>query len=631
MNGVDPYSELIYKEEEFLEERRQLTLYQREHGKSYDKILNSQFDDKKVIFFENSLQWAKKNIIQSYWKLRNNQINEIDKKFKRQIRNHSHEDIKSLIDFYLKNNKNHLVEREFSDLKKEITAHLKSNFYPVENPKKCFVSISEIGSIDYKETEEKDYKDFVENLQKIFDVSTSKNQGLTFESNNNINLEIKNLAEQSLKEGLSLNKKIALVTGAGESSIAIEVVKNLLSSGMKVVVTTSSYSVKKLNFYKKTFQENSTLGSSLVVVPFSQGSTEDIKNLVSYLTKQDLLPDLLLPFGAVGEENTLSTLSDDSLASLKVMLFGVEKLIGELAKQFQINQVLYKKFSIILPLSPNHGIFGRDGMYAETKIGLETLFKKWYSENKDWGHFCKIIGARIGWVRGTGLMEMNNIVAPDLESNLKIKTFSQSEMAFLLTLLYTYQSQRNSEAVLLADLTGGLGNSGELNQELSNIRSKLLKEAAAIRNKNSLHSKLEALIYTKKMEEKKVHLLSKSLYSYPDIPTDKQLESFGNLQELDLSKIICVVGYGEIGPCGNSFSRWEIEKDGLLSIEGSIELAWMTGLIEYQKTDSGYSWVDKETGELVLDWEVKSKYEERLLSSVGIRLLENSDIGFRFE
>jgi 3-oxoacyl-ACP reductase-like protein len=35
---------------------------------------------------------------------------------------------------------------------------------------------------------------------------------------------------------------------------------------------------------------------------------------------------------------------------------------------------------VILPLSPNHGIFGYDGLYAESKLGLEALVNKWKSE-----------------------------------------------------------------------------------------------------------------------------------------------------------------------------------------------------------------------------------------------------------
>jgi 3-oxoacyl-ACP reductase-like protein len=68
----------------------------------------------------------------------------------------------------------------------------------------------------------------------------------------------------------------------------------------------------------------------------------------------------------------------------------------------------------ILPLSPNHGIFGNDGLYAESKLGLHALLHKWRSEA--WRPYLSLAGAIIGWTRGTGLMSTNNIVAPGISS-----------------------------------------------------------------------------------------------------------------------------------------------------------------------------------------------------------------------
>ena len=42
-----------------------------------------------------------------------------------------------------------------------------------------------------------------------------------------------------------------------------------------------------------------------------------------------------------------------------------------------------------MPLSPNHGLFGMDGLYSESKIALETLFAKWRSEG--WGVILSIM------------------------------------------------------------------------------------------------------------------------------------------------------------------------------------------------------------------------------------------------
>ena len=36
---------------------------------------------------------------------------------------------------------------------------------------------------------------------------------------------------------------------------------------------------------------------------------------------------------------------------------------------------------VILPLSPNHGLLGNDGLYSESKISLETLSDRWSAES----------------------------------------------------------------------------------------------------------------------------------------------------------------------------------------------------------------------------------------------------------
>ncbi len=77
---------------------------------------------------------------------------------------------------------------------------------------------------------------------------------------------------------------------------------------------------------------------------------------------------------------------------------------------------------MVLPLSPNHGQFGSDGLYSESKVGLEGLLTRWHSEG--WSNYVTITGAIIGWTRGTGLMTANNLVAQGIE-RLGIRTFHQ--------------------------------------------------------------------------------------------------------------------------------------------------------------------------------------------------------------
>jgi hypothetical protein len=165
------------------------------------------------------------------------------------------------------------------------------------------------------------------------------------------------------------------------------------------------------------------------VVPFNQGSRQDIQRLVNWLVstekttvggtqrtvKEPWLVDLLVPFGAVGEEATLAELSDRSMATLRVLLYGVEALVSECARAFSRLHVRETRTHVLLPLSPNHGQFGNDGLYGEAKAALEAMLNRWGSEQAAWGRHTSLVGARIGWVRGTGLMNVNNAIAPGLE------------------------------------------------------------------------------------------------------------------------------------------------------------------------------------------------------------------------
>lgn len=72
-----------------------------------------------------------------------------------------------------------------------------------------------------------------------------------------------------------------LVTGCGEGSIGIECVRLLLEGGATVVVTTSSFNLKKTQLYRQLYRENGSRGAKLVVLPFNQASKRDVEKLVS--------------------------------------------------------------------------------------------------------------------------------------------------------------------------------------------------------------------------------------------------------------------------------------------------------------------------------------------------------------
>ena len=115
--------------------------------------------------------------------------------------------------------------------------------------------------------------------------------------------------------------------------------------------------------------------------------------------------------------------------------------------------------TVLLPLSPNHGAFGGDGPYGETKAALEVLLKP--RAGRAVGREHAVIAPRIGWVRGTGLMGANDAIAPLVEERLGVRTFAADEMGWLLAGLLVTQPRRRDRPRpaawrQIADLRGAL-------------------------------------------------------------------------------------------------------------------------------------------------------------------------------
>lgn len=77
--------------------------------------------------------------------------------------------------------------------------------------------------------------------------------------------------------GVTFTHKNALLTGVGKGSIGVEIMKGLLSGGAHVVITTSRYSRATVEYYQAIYQEVGSRGSRLTVVPFNQGSKQDVE------------------------------------------------------------------------------------------------------------------------------------------------------------------------------------------------------------------------------------------------------------------------------------------------------------------------------------------------------------------
>ncbi|KAI9757773.1 MAG: 3-oxoacyl-[acyl-carrier-protein] synthase [Chaenotheca gracillima] len=442
--------------------------------------------------------------------------------------------------------------------------------------------------------------------------------------------------EQAARSGVTFQGKNALMTGAGAGSIGAEVLQGLISGGAKVIVTTSRFSREVTEYYQSMYTRFGARGSQLVVVPFNQGSKQDVEALIEYVydPKKGLGWDLdfIVPFAAIPENGReIDSIDSKSELAHRIMLTNLLRLLGCVKTQKQERGFETRPAQVVLPLSPNHGTFGNDGLYSESKLALETLFNRWHSES--WASFLTICGAVIGWTRGTGLMSGNNIVAEGVEK-LGVRTFSQQEMAFnLLGLMGPTIVNLCQIEPVFADLNGGLQFIPNLKDLMASLRKDVV-DSSEVRKSVTKETAIENKIINGDDNEaafKKVTVQPRAnmKFDFPELPdweTEVKPLNTDLKGMVDLEKVVVVTGFSEVGPWGNSRTRWEMEAYGTFSLEGCVEMAWIMGLIKNHngplKGKSYSGWVDAKSGEPVDDKEVKAKYEKHILEHSGIRLIE---------
>ncbi|KAG7914259.1 hypothetical protein KL905_005406 [Ogataea polymorpha] len=443
--------------------------------------------------------------------------------------------------------------------------------------------------------------------------------------------------EKGAVNGITFKGKYALVTGAGAGSIGAEILQGLLSGGAKVIVTTSRFSKNVTEYYQRIYSRYGAADSTLVVVPFNQGSKQDIKSLVDYIYEDgkkgglqwDL--DYVIPFAAIPEMGIeIDAIDSRSELAHRIMLTNLLRLLGEISSKKKDRNIQTRPAQVILPLSPNHGTFGSDGLYSESKLGLETLFNRWHSES--WSSYLTICGTVIGWTRGTGLMSGNNIIAEGIEK-LGVRTFSQKEMAFnILGLMTPEVVKLCEEAPIMADLNGGLQFVENLREYTNKLRSDI-NRTSDVRRAVSVETAIEHKIVNGSgaddpFNKAEIKPRANMKFEFPNLKSYKELKAMAPDLEgmLDLERVIVITGFAEVGPWGSSRTRWEMEACGEFSLEGCIEMAWIMGYIKYFngsiKGKQYTGWVDAKTNEPVDDKDVKKKYEEDILKHSGIRLVE---------
>ena len=450
-----------------------------------------------------------------------------------------------------------------------------------------------------------------------------------------------NALEGSARSGVTFHGKTALITGTGAGSIGAMILEGLISGGASVITTTSNFSPEVTQYYQSMYASHGARGSQLVLVSFNQGSKQDVEELVDYIYSDSGINwdlDYVLPFAAISENGSeIDSIDSKSELAHRLMLTNVLRLLGSIKKRKLSRGYNTRPSQIILPLSPNHGTFGSDGLYSESKMALETLFNKWHSE--DWSEYLTVCGANIGWTRGTGLMSGNNIVAEEIE-RLGVRTFSQNEMAFnILGLMVPSIAHLCEAEPVYADLTGSIDSVHDLKAVTTRIRKDVM-DKSDIRKALYLEMSREANAVDgddAPSIDHQFHIKPRAnlIFQFPQLlDYQSDIAPLNDLKGMvDLDRVIVVTGFSELGPWGNARTRWEMEAFGKFSLEGCIELAWIMGLIKHyngpikgmQGTYTG--WVDVKSGEPIHDGDVKSKYEKHILDYTGIRLVEPDLLG----
>ena len=408
--------------------------------------------------------------------------------------------------------------------------------------------------------------------------------------------------------------EVAVVTGASKGSIAASVIGKLLDGGATVIATTSKLDDGRLAFYRNLYRDHARFGASLWVVAANMASYSDIDALAEWIgneqsenlgpqsihIKSAQTPTLLFPFAAPRVVGDLSEAGSRSEMEMKVLLWAVQRLIGGLSK-IGAERDIASRLHVVLPGSPNRGMFGGDGAYGEAKSALDAVVTRWGAESS-WAQRVSLAHALIGWTRGTGLMGHNDAIVSAVEE-AGVTTYSTDEMADMLLGLCDIESRAAAATTpIKVDFTGGLGD----------VELDMAELAAKAREEMTSESAVD-----QDADGREIPGTIAALPSPPRGFNPAPPPVWDHL-DLDPSELVVIVGGAELGPYGSSRTRFEMEVDNELSAAGVLELAWTTGLIKWEE-DPTPGWYDVTSGDLIDEAELVERYHDVVVDRVGIR------------
>ena len=426
--------------------------------------------------------------------------------------------------------------------------------------------------------------------------------------------------------------EVAVVTGVAPNSIAARVVTGLLAGGATVIATSHSFKPSVKSWAKKAYREYASMGAKLWLVPANLSSYRDVDALVKWvgtvskkvsgatttILKPAYEPSMFFPFAAPPVHGTLADSGSLFESQSRLMLWGVERAIAGFA-QIGADTDVQHRMHVVLPGSPNRGMFGGDGAYGEVKSAFDAIVSRAHAESV-WSDRVTFAHPKIGWVRGTGLMGGNDPLVAVVERH-GLTTYSTQEMADRLLDLCTREAREQAAiAPLDVDLTGGLGKEP---LDLNALRAEALEDQ---KRAEAAEEAAEAAESAESSAESSAKSTNKALPT-PYVPTQPQvnLSDWKSVTARPEDEIV-IVSVGELGPWGSGRTRFEaelgIKEDGSVDLSAGavLELAWNMGLLTWQDSPKP-GWYDAE-GTLVPEEDIAEKYRDEVVARSGIRPFE---------
>lgn len=420
--------------------------------------------------------------------------------------------------------------------------------------------------------------------------------------------------------------QVAVVTGVAPRSIAAQVVAGLLEGGATVIATSHSFRQETIDWAKQCYRDHGTVDAKLWLLPANLTSYRDCDSLVNWVgevqrkvtgatstvTKPAYVPDLFFPFAAPPVHGTMADAGALFENQARLMLWGVERSIAGLANLGADTDVQHR-LHVVLPGSPNRGIFGGDGAYGEVKSAFDAIVTRARAE-VNWANRVTFAHPKIGWVQGTSLMGGNDpLVEVVQKRGLKVWTTEEIAEALLQVATLEARAQAATTGPIDVDLTGGLGSES---LDIRALRAEAEADAATSTSTDDTTSEAPATIRA---------------LPTPRVNAQAQVD-LADWQGVEAKpeEQIVIVSIGEVGPWGSGRTRLEAELgidsngDVELSAAGVLELAWNMGLLEWNDSPNP-GWYDQD-GNLVPEEDIVERFRDEVIARSGIRPFE-ADMG----